>query len=38
MRKAFARGITIMGERLIISAIILGGGFRGIPILMRLGL
>jgi hypothetical protein len=38
MRKALVGGTTIMGGRFIIGAAVVGGGFRGIPILMRLGL
>jgi hypothetical protein len=37
MRKALVGGITIMGGRFIIGAIVVGGGFRGIVVLMRLG-
>jgi hypothetical protein len=37
MCKAFARSIAIMGIRFIIGATLVGGGFRGIPILMHLG-
>jgi hypothetical protein len=38
MCKALAGGTTIMGEKFITSATIVGGGFRGIAILMCLGL
>jgi len=36
--KAFVRGAAIMGGRFIIDAIVVGGGFRGIPVLMCSGL
>jgi hypothetical protein len=38
MHKAFAGSIATIGGRFIISATIVGGGFKGIPILMHSGL
>ncbi len=38
MRKALLRGTAIMGRILKIGVAIIGGGFRGISILMHLGL
>jgi hypothetical protein len=36
--KAFVRGVAIMGGRFIIDAAVVGGGFRGILVLMCSGL
>jgi hypothetical protein len=38
MCKALVGGTTIMGGRFITSAIVVGGGFKGILVLMHLGL